>query len=138
MARMTRRQWRKRARKWRSESRTLNSIANIQKQDITALAEREAARPEKRCGNCDWLRRELLRSATELARVQGVCDDTQARLVALQESDMLDLLEKKRLLAWQRQVKGAWQVYDSQWEITATSREIMCRAIEGDAQKGET
>jgi hypothetical protein len=57
------------------------------------------------------LRRDNVKLATELARVQGVCEATQARLVSLQESDMLDLLEKKRLLAWQVRVRDVWAHY---------------------------
>ena len=50
------------------------------------------------------------------------------RLVALQESDMLDLLEKKRLLAWQRGVREAWErVFLASVTLEAQPTVTMCK-----------
>jgi len=99
--------WRKWARRykrnWKLAIRSLNEWI----ERCNALSESEAAALNK----IEELRRDNVRLATELARVQGVCEDTQARLVSLQESDTLDLLEKKRLLAWRVRVRDAWAHY---------------------------
>lgn len=97
---------------------------------VNTLSEREAAALNK----VEEMRRDNVKLATELARVQGIWDDTQARLVALQESDMLDLLEKKRLLDWQRGVRRAWNrcAYCSR-TLSQEEWEILRRAIEGES-----
>jgi hypothetical protein len=60
------------------------------------------------------LRQDVLRAHTELARVQGVCDDTQAQvlkhsatIVNLRERENEALKESEGLLGWQRRAGEA-------------------------------
>jgi len=108
----------------------LNKVDELHR-DAARLAT-ELARVQGVCeGTQEELSCALARSERELARVQGVCDDTQARLVSLQESDMLDLLEKKRLLAWQRGVRealgrGVLHSITRPFDIPDGAREFVC------------
>ena len=122
--------WRQRAREWRERN---ESLWDFWQQTSDRLVEALNKVEELRC--------ELVKSATELARVQGECEATQARLVSLQESDMLDLLEKKRLLAWQVRARDAWAHYkkahlSEKWTVPLDD---LRQAIEAGAEpKGET
>ena len=119
--------WKQRAREWRERN---ESLWDFWQQTSDRLVEALNKVEELRC--------ELVKSATELARVQGVCEATQARLVSLQESDMLDLLEKKRLLAWQRRVREAWDSHLKYGHLDPTMH-FLRQAIEAGAEpKGET
>lgn len=106
--------WRKRARRWKRwrdgytkclETMTQNRDAwenrCIDTQvERNALSESEAAA----LNQTEEYRQQVLTHAKTNA-------DLREHLVALQESDMLDLLEKKRLLAWQRGVREALTNY---------------------------
>jgi len=119
--------WKQRAREWRKEANSYKGY--YIDTDLTLKRER--------------IQNDLLteRVNKELARVQGVCEVTQARLVSLQESDMLDLLEKKRLLAWQVRARDAWAHYkkahlSEKWTVPLDD---LRQAIEAGAEpKGET
>ena len=116
--------WKQRAREWRKEANSYKGY--YIDTDLTLKRER--------------IQNDLLteRVNKELARVQGVCEVTQARLVSLQESDMLDLLEKKRLLAWQRRVREAWDSHLKYGHLDPTMH-FLRQAIEAGAEpKGET
>jgi hypothetical protein len=141
--------WRQKARRWRrAYLGTDKTIANLVEQ-INGMSEHEAAA----LNEVEELRRDCVKLATELARVQGVredeilgyeetaseCHALRARLTALQESDMLDLLEKKRLLAWQVRVRDAWAHYkkahlSEKWTAPV---EDLRRAIEGEVEPKE-
>jgi len=65
------------------------------------------------------LRQDVLRLSTELARVQGVCEATQAQvlkhsatIVNLRERENEALKESEGLLAWQRRVREACSARD--------------------------
>ena len=116
--------WRKRARKWRKEARAykgyyIDTDLALKTERIQNALSGPASGAAAALNKAEELRRDNVRLATELARVQGVCETTQARLVSLQKSDMLDLLEKKRLLAWQRGVREEAQLYAARGQHNA-------------------
>jgi len=84
------------------------------------------------------LRQDVLRAHTELARVQGVCDDTQAQvlkhsatIVNLRERENEALKESEGLLAWQRRVRNEWaQLYPNL--LIGVLVERMNQAIEAE------
>jgi len=59
------------------------------------------------------LRRDNVRLATELARVQGLCEALKysATIVNLRERENEALKESEGLLAWQRRVREGWNEY---------------------------
>jgi len=89
------------------------------------------------------LRQDVLRAHTELARVQGVCDDTQAQvlkhsatIVNLRERENEALKESEGLLAWQRRVREAWNAYDAEFEVEASTLDALREAIEAEPKEG--
>ena len=147
---MNKRKWRKRARRCRKMRNVAIRTLDEWIDRCNVHSEREAAALNK----AEELRQDNIRLATELARMQGVClanlaqvqkhaatiVDLREHLVALQESDMLDLLENKRLLAWQRQVRAAMPAdygpitaggIDYMY-VAADDYEAMRQAIEGE------
>ena len=102
---MKKSEWRKRARWYKRQYRKMIVICRDR-------VNHEAAVLNK----VEELLQDLVRADTELARVQGVCDDTQAQvlkhsatIVNLRERENEALKESEGLLAWQRRVREAWK-----------------------------
>jgi len=78
------------------------------------------------------LRQDVLRAHTELARVQGVCDDTQAQvlkhsatIVNLRERENEALKESEGLLGWERRVREEWKECDECTAYNARLRQAI-------------
>jgi hypothetical protein len=107
--------WRKRAREWRKQLGEMEKHSwNWYESYLEAAKQRDAAREREAAAlnKEEELRRELVKSATELARVQGVCAG---------------------LLAWQRGVREAWAAYDAEDEVEASTLDRLRQAIEVEA-----
>lgn len=97
--------WRKRAKGYRQ------TIAGLCDQ-LNALSEREAAALNK----AEEHRRDAVRLATELARVQGVCEATEKQVLKhadtirdLREEENAERRGLEEVLTWQRGVREAWK-----------------------------
>jgi hypothetical protein len=133
--------WRKRARKWRKEADSYKGY--YIDTDLVLKTER--------------LQNALLteRVNTELARVQGVCDE-----LSVDEAEAVNQLEATRqqvrkhaatmlvivgeyyqernvLLAWQRRVREAWAAYDAEDEVEASTLDRLRQAVEAEAEPKE-
>ena len=125
--------WKQRAREWRKEANSYKGY--YIDTDLTLKRER--------------IQNDLLteRVNKELARVQGVCEVTQAQVLKhaatiadLRERDRVSgqnfralMSEKGALLAWQRRVREAWDAYDAEDEVEASTLDRLPRAIEVEA-----
>jgi hypothetical protein len=110
--------WRKRARTEKAERKRCQEDVAVLRQSsvvvhnataehlaqINALSEGEAAALNKG----EELRRDNIRLATKLARVQGICDSDNAD--ADRERNKMEVLIDD-LLAWQRRVREAWDAH---------------------------
>jgi hypothetical protein len=147
-ANMNKAQWRKRARRWQRAAVTWGQ--HWYDLSIKMTAERDAA-----LSKVEELRRDNVRLATELARVQGIWEadvkqvlEHAATIADLRERDRVSsqnfralMSEKNALLAWQRRVREVWKPYLKETEPPHLdySRFVALRqAIEGDERKGET
>jgi len=83
------------------------------------------------------LRQDVLRLSTELARVQGVCDDEILGYEETASEAHTFRVERDALLAWQRGVREAWNAYDAEFEVEASTLDALREAIEAEP-KGET
>ena len=156
------RAWRRRAKTcedlYRQEMESHRLTAEDMTRQINALSEREAVALNR----SEEHRRDAGRLATELARVQAVCDATQAQVVKhaatiadLRERENMALelaaknlviggeycAERKDLLAWQRAVRASLpEEYDvialGTWTVTCVTSEDWIRlrtAIESES-----
>jgi len=87
----------------------------------------------------DELRQDVLRSATELARVQGECDKWKSAAESCDRDYTTQMYRDNALLAWQREVREAWAAYDAEDEVEASTLDRLRRAIESEPvePKGE-
>jgi len=104
----SKREWRKRARRCKAMKGYESRWADVLTSKCGEVRrERDAA-----LNKVEELRQDNIRLATELARVQGVSD---------------------ALLAWQRRVREAWDAYDAEDEVEASTLDRLPRAIEVEA-----
>jgi septal ring factor EnvC (AmiA/AmiB activator) len=84
--------WRKRAREWRTWARQNRETANDWRENYEMLEKKRDAALNK----AEELRRDNLRMATELARVQEVCDATVVQ-VQKHAATIIDLRERENV-----------------------------------------